>query len=33
MSERMTEALERLPHLQHLRDRLMGELNVLLQRD
>jgi len=30
---RMMDALERLPHLQYLRDSLLTELKVLLQRD
>ena len=33
MSDRISEARERLPHLHHLRDRLLTELKGLLQRD
>jgi diguanylate cyclase (GGDEF)-like protein/PAS domain S-box-containing protein len=33
MSDRISEALERLPQLHHLRDRVLAELKGLLQRD
>ena len=33
IQDRIQEGLERLPHLRHLRDGLLGELKVLLQRN